>query len=586
MQRWSSPVGLSLALGLSALGAACGTSTDTPSGTGAIVPFGTSNTPEGTAPANPPAATANTSADSTAAGSSPPSGEAPASALPLGMPAASTSATSSDTGAPVPSSTPPTPLPRATPESQGVSSAGLLQLVNALDSGIDEIHSLMLVRHGRVIAEGWWSPYRAEDIHVLYSGTKSFNSTAVGLLIAEGKLSVDDLVLSKFPDLAPAQPSPNMAAMKIKDLLTMSTGHTADTIDTLRAAPNGAWTKAFLATDVPDVPGSLFVYNSGAAYVLGAIVQRAAGMSVEDYLTPRLFEPLQIQQHLWGKSPEGVNMADGGLSVRTEDFAKFGLLYLNGGSWNGQQVVPADWVTAATSKEVSTGNDDGNWNYGYGYQFWRNPPGGFRADGSLGQFSFVLPDQDVVLAVTSGTNSTDQLMTTVWNNLMPALKDAALPEDSASQQALTQKLQGLSLTLPSGNASSPMAAGVSGTRFTAQSNSQGITALQLDFDAESPTLHITDADGEHIIPVGVGTWARGRTDFKKHINDLFDTTDEGIAAMGAWTANDTFTARLVFTETPYTVITAFKFGTDRVALDVSYNVRWESTTEPEVVATR
>lgn len=576
------------ALALLALGTACGANTDTPSSSGTITPFGVPNAaPASAAASNTPASSGNTSADSTATGSIAVNGESTISGLPLGTPAASTGTTDSDgqsTQQPVAAL--PTPLPRATPESQGVSSAGILQLVNALDSGIDEIHSLMLVRHGQVIAEGWWSPYRAEDIHVLYSGTKSFNSTAVGLLVAEGKLSVDDLVLSKFPDLAPAQPSPNMAAMKIKDLLTMSTGHTADTIDTLRAAPNGAWTKAFLATDVPQAPGSLFVYNSGAAYVLGAIVQRAAGMSVEDYLTPRLFEPLQIQQHLWGKSPEGINMTDGGLSVRTEDFAKFGLLYLNGGMWNGQQVVPADWVAAATAKEVSTGNNDGNWNYGYGYQFWRNPPGGFRADGSLGQYSFVLPDQDLVLAVTSGTNSTDQLMTTVWNNLMPALKDAVLPEDSASQQALTQKLRALSLSLPSGNATSAMAASVSGTRFTAQSNSQGITALQLDFDGQSPTLHISDADGEHIIPVGVGTWARGRTDFKKRINDLFDTTDEGIAAMGAWTANDTFTARLVFTETPYTVITAFKFGTDRVALDVSYNVRWESTTEPEVVATR
>jgi CubicO group peptidase (beta-lactamase class C family) len=462
----------------------------------------------------------------------------------------------------------------------------VLQLVNALDSGIHEIHSLMLVRHGAVIAEGWWSPYRAEDMHSLYSGTKSFNGTAVGMLVSEGKLGLDDLVLSKFPDLAPAQPSPNMQLMRIRDLLTMSTGHDADTIDTLRKAPNGAWTKAFLATDVPNPPGTKFVYNSGAAYVLGAIVQRTTGMSVEDYLTPRLFEPLQIQQHLWGKSPEGVNMTDGGLSLRTEDFAKFGLLYLQGGVWNGQQVVPADWVSAATSKQISTGNDDGNWNYGYGYQFWRNPPGGFRADGSLGQYAFVLPDRDVVLAITSGTNDTDQLMTTVWSNLVPALQDGPLPDDPGAQQALGAKLASLSLPLPSGQASSTMAANVSGIRFTAQSNSQGITALQVDFDGENPVLHISDADGEHVIPVGIGQWVRGRTDYEKHINDLFDTTDEGIAAMGAWSANDTFTARLVFTETPYTVITSFKFGSDRVALDVSYNVRWESTTEPEVLATR
>jgi CubicO group peptidase (beta-lactamase class C family) len=139
---------------------------------------------------------------------------------------------------------------------------------------VNEIHSFMLLRHGQVVAEGFWSPYSVDDIQVLYSGTKSFNSTAVGMLADAGLLSVDDLVLAKFPELAPAQPDANMQKMTIKNLLTMATGHTADTIDTLRKAPNGEWTKAFLATAVPNPPGTNFLYNSGAAYVLGAIVQK------------------------------------------------------------------------------------------------------------------------------------------------------------------------------------------------------------------------------------------------------------------------------------------------------------------------
>jgi CubicO group peptidase (beta-lactamase class C family) len=504
--------------------------------------------------------------------------------LPIGM-------TPAPAGTPTPGLDPaavPQSLPRSTPEAQGVASDDILKLVNALDAGVHEIHSLVLLRHGQVVAEGFWSPYSVDDIQVLYSGTKSFNSTAVGMLSDAGMLSVDDLVLSKFPELAPAQPDANMQKMTIKNLLTMATGHTTDTIDTLRAAPNGEWTKAFLATAVPNAPGTNFLYNSGAAYVLGAIVQKVSGQTVDEFLTSRLFEPLGIQRHLWGMSPEGVNMTDGGLSVRTEDFAKFGLLYLNGGLWNGQQLVSQQWVTDATSKEISNGNDNGNWNYGYGYQFWRSPIG-FRADGSLGQYSFVMPDRDMVLAITSGTSNsggTDNLMKIVFAN-MPAGQDAALSENAGSLQALQDKLASLSLPLPTGTDSSGMAAQVSGAHYAvAGGNSQGITGLSFDFAAASPTVTIEDADGAHAIPIGIGSWVRGRTGFRKHINDLYDTPEQGIAARGAWSADDTFNARMVFTETPYTEIANFKFAGNQVTLDVSYNVRWGAMTEPQVVGTR
>jgi CubicO group peptidase (beta-lactamase class C family) len=569
---------------LAAAGAAC--SSDHGSGTTpSSQPF--ANNPGSSPGSMTPGAMATPGSDNATPGANPGAGagtsEMNGSNLPLGM----MSATTGDMPGSDPNAVQQT-LPRSTPEAQGLSSADVLKLVNALDTTVHEIHSFMLLRHGQVVAEGFWSPYSGDDIQVLYSGSKSFNATAIGMLVDDGKLSVDDLVVSKFPDLAPAQPDANMAKMTIKNLLTMATGHTADTIDGMRQAANGEWAKAFLATTVPNAPGTNFFYNSGAAYMLSAIVQRTSGQSVDEFLTPRLFEPLGIQRHLWGKSPEGINMGDGGLSVRTEDFAKLGLLYLRGGQWNGQQLVSQQWVTDATSKEISNGNNDGNWSYGYGYQFWRSPIG-FRADGSLGQYSFVMPDQDIVLAITSGTSNsggTDTLMKTVFANV-PAVQDAALAEDAASLQALKDKLAQLSLALPTGADSSGMAAQISGTHYTvAGTNSQGISGLSFDFNATPPTVTIEDADGPHVIPVGIGSWVRGRTGFKKHINELYDTPDQGIAARGAWSADDTFNARMVFTETPYTAITNFKFAGDQVTLDVSYNIRWGSMTEPQVVGTR
>jgi CubicO group peptidase (beta-lactamase class C family) len=489
-------------------------------------------------------------------------------------------------GQPAPIAPSSSPLPRSTPEAEGLSSAGVLALVEALDSGsMGEIHSLMLLRHGKVVAEGWWAPYAPEDIHVLYSVSKSFNATAVGLAVADGLLAVDDLLVPYFADLAPAVVDPELAAMQIRHLLTMSTGHTSDSIDAMRQRSDGQWMRSFLEGDVQQAPGSNFLYNSGAAYMLGALVQRVTGLTVEEYLKPRLFEPLGVTAELWGKSQEGVSLGDGGLSVRTEDLAKFGQLHLQGGVWNGEQVVPAEWVANATARQVSSGEGTGNWNHGYGYQFWQSRVG-YRADGSLGQFSFVLPEQDIVLAITSGTNDTDGVMNAVWDNLLPAVLGDAQPENAAALGALGERLAALSLAAPDGAATSPLAAGVSGSRYVTAPNSQGISAVSLDFSGASPVLLIEDANGPHSITVGMGEWVRQRTGFKQRINELFDTPDQGLAARGAWSAEDTFVARLTFNETPYTATATFKFEGEQVRVNMGYNVRWGALAEAEVSGSR
>jgi CubicO group peptidase (beta-lactamase class C family) len=566
-----------------------------PSATGpdsiAAAPGGSATTPGVAAPNSP-------------AGGESGSGEAPNAGLPLGTPPATPgsgagSVTGDVTGS-VPgdvtgdvtgsdaegSGVPASPLPRSTPEAEGLSSAGLLALVSALDGGAGEVHSLMLLRHGKVVAEGWWAPYSAEDIHVLYSVSKSFNSTAVGLAVEQGLISVDAPIASYFPDLAPPNIDPEMATMRVRDLLTMSTGHEVDSIDAMRQRTDGQWTRSFLESNVPRAPGSYFLYNSGAAYMLGSLVQRVTGMTVDEYLRPRLFEPLGISGEVWGQSAEGVNLTDGGLSVRTEDLAKFGLLYLQGGMWNGARVLSAEWAADATAKQVSNGNDDSNWGYGYGYQFWRSQVG-YRADGSLGQFSFVLPEQDIVLAITSGTNDTGGVMDRVWDNLLPAILGAAQPENPTALAALRDRLAGLALPKPGGATTSPRAADVSGRRYATPQNSLGMTGLTFDFAGPSPVLSIEDADGTHAITVGLGgSWVRQRTGYRKHINDLFDTPEQGLAATGAWSADDTFVARLTFDETPYTMTTTFRFQGEQVRVNTAYNVRWGTPSEPEVIGAR
>ena len=333
-------------------------------------------------------------------------------------------------------------LPRSTPEAQGVSSADIRAFVEAADKEIHALHSFMLVRHGYVVAEGWWKPEAADKPHVMHSLSKSFNSTAVGLAVAEGKLSIDDPVLKFLPEYAPAEPSAKLKAMRVRDLLTMTTGHETEA----KFSTNEPWVQTFLAHPVPHKPGSHFLYNTAGSYTLSAIVQKVTGQTVLEYLRPRLFAPLGIENPEWGSSPQGVTLGGYGLKIRTEDIAKFGQLYLQKGKWNGKQLVPAAWVEQATSKQVSNGSDPTkDWDQGYGFQFWRCRHGAFRGDGANGQFCVVLPEQDAVIAITADTRDMQAELNVVWDKLLPALHAKRLPGNKPELLKLQQTLAGLAV---------------------------------------------------------------------------------------------------------------------------------------------
>ncbi len=332
-----------------------------------------------------------------------------------------------------------TSLPRSTPESQGVSSAQIRKFVEAVDQKVHTMHSFMLVRHGQVIAEGWWKPESAEKPHVLWSLSKSFTSTAVGIAVAEGKFSIDDPVLKFFPEDAPAAPSDKLKAMRVRDLLTMSTGHQDET--KVREITNQTWVRTFLNHPVPHKPGAHFQYNTPATFMLSAIIQKTTGQTTVEYLKPRLFDPLGIENPQWDANPEGISLGGYGLHVRTEDIAKFGQLYLQKGQWNGKQLLSREWIELATSKQVSNGSDPvKDWDQGYGFQFWRCRHNAFRGDGKDGQFCIVLPDQDAVIAITALTGDMQSELNVVWDVLLPAFTDEKLPENSEEQVNLKASL--------------------------------------------------------------------------------------------------------------------------------------------------
>jgi CubicO group peptidase (beta-lactamase class C family) len=328
----------------------------------------------------------------------------------------------------------PDALPRSTPAAEEVNAKGIADYLEAVKESGQDLHSLMIVRNGKVVSEQWFGDNAADKPHVLFSVSKTYTATAIGFAVAEGRLKVTDRVASFFPDKMPASVGDHLKELEIRHLLTMSSGHDTEPGRDARNGGNADWLEAFFATPLEHKPGTQFVYNSMATYVLSAIIQKTTGEKLIDYLSPRLFQPLGIVGATWQESPQGINTGGWGLSVTTEDMAKLGLLILQKGQWNGQQLLPGRWFDEATASHIESlpaGSkkenltmkpEDSDWLQGYGYQMWRSRHNSFRADGANGQYILVLPEKNAVIAITANIKDMQAELNLVWQYLLPALK--------------------------------------------------------------------------------------------------------------------------------------------------------------------
>ncbi|MFN8379558.1 MAG: serine hydrolase [Anaerolineae bacterium] len=475
-------------------------------------------------------------------------------------------------------------FPRTSPESQGVDSAAILRWVEAVESQIHELHSFILLRHGHIIAEGWWSPYGPDHPHLLFSLSKSFTSTAVGLAVAEGRFSLDDPVLSFFPKYTPAAVTEPLAAMQVRHLLSMSTGQAADTWTPMVLRPDGDWIAGFFEEPVQYPPGTHFVYNTGATFMLSAIVQRTTGEKLLDYLGPRLFEPLGIEGATWEESPRGITAGGIGLSLKTEGVARFGELYRNKGMWQGQQLLDEAWIEQATTAQIPSSGMNTDWKQGYGYQFWRCQHNGFRGDGVFGQFCIILPDFGVVLAITSGVDifEMQQPLDLIWDHLLPAMQRKSLPADPAAERTLREKLASLSFAPARGSAETLLASSISRQTYTVDANALGIETLTFDLADEAWRVRVRTATGEDEIPVGYDVWKQGET---RLFGQPLLFTRTAVAASGAWTDGDTFILLLRLNETPFCYTLDCHFAGDEVMVEIRVNVSLESM-EPILLTAR
>ncbi len=457
----------------------------------------------------------------------------------------------------------PDQLARSTPESQGVFSERILEFLAAVEKEKFELHSFMMLRHGKVIAEGWWKPYGPEFVHTMYSMSKSFTSTAVGFAVAEGKLSVEDKVVSFFPDDLPATISENLAAMRVKDLLTMATGNEKEPTGVMVKEEN--WARAFLAQNIAHAPGTQFMYNSAATYMCSAIVQRLTHQTVLDYLTPRLFAPLGIQGMKWETCPHGINTGGWGLSIQTEGMAKFGQFLLQKGKWNGEQLLPAAWVEEATRFHIQQPGGDkpdrpkakNDWMQGYGYQFWRCQGTGFRGDGAFGQFTIVLPEQDAVIVMTSENKNMQGQLDLVWKHLLPAF---GAPIGEGMKRTLN-----LNLMPQQGGKTSPAA---KDRTFRLETNDLGLKTAAMGFKDDTCSFTADD----HKIICGFESWQRCEAAFPGTPPRLISggmpkqTPLSKIAASAAWTDDRTLVMQWRYYETPHSDTVTCVFDDDNVTI--------------------
>jgi CubicO group peptidase (beta-lactamase class C family) len=445
-------------------------------------------------------------------------------------------------------------LPRSTPTAQGVDPAGVHAFLDTVEAAPDiELHSLMVLRRGHVVAEGWWAPYGPDLPALLYSLSKSFTATAAGIAVAEGLVDLDATVLSYFPELEADVTDPRSRSMRVRHLASMASGHLVDTIDEAIALDPLDLVRGFLLIPPDREPGTVFAYNQPCTYTLATILQRVTGESLTAYLRPRLLDPLGIGPTGWDQHPPGRDLGFTGLYAPTEAVVRLGLLYLRRGRWGHRRLLPEAWVEEATRVHVATPDGGGpDWQQGYGFQFWASRHG-YRGDGAYGQFCLVLPEYDAVVATTAATENMQGILDAVWAHLLPAMGDpsAATAAPAAQPDELVDRLARLALPAFGDAEGRPPAldeAGRGGAVFTPAGGrcdaQHSLAAVELRAEHGGWRLSLHD-DGEEIgAAVGEGGWAT-------NLEEPRGGPSVPVAVSGGWSGDGTFCAQVRFLETPH-----------------------------------
>lgn len=420
-----------------------------------------------------------------------------------------------------------------------------------------ELHGLVVLRDGATVLEQYWAPYVADDRVLVYSASKTFAATAVGLAIAEGRFGLDDRLVELFSEPVAAErveiagrvstgSTSRVAGITVHHLLSMSTGHTEDTLPALEAVPPEQWASRLLQLPPQSPVGSRHVYNNGASWALGELIRRHTGEDLLDYLRSRLLEPLGIEA-TWDRDSLGRCLGWSGMHLTTRDLARMGELYRNDGVWDGRRLLPEGWVARATSKQIPTVEENPEWDFGYGYQLWLNREG-YRLDGAYGQFSLVLPERGLVIAINSAQSGNQALLDLVWDELLPEL-DRSVDLDRSAEPAETRSDATLPVPPDSGlgtewAATGPVPLDESLAETEEQEHLPELADLAARRAGGELRLAFTTAGQRTEVVATPGRWRRqslrlGEVDVP--------------VAVSAGAAEGSLHARLVFTDSPHTL---------------------------------
>ena len=427
------------------------------------------------------------------------------------------------------------------------------------------IDSVMVVRNGHVVLDTVVHPFPADTGHIIHSCTKSITATLIGIAIDRGLLDgVDVPVVEILAEAAPASVDQRKAAMTVEDLLTMSTGlecrdsYLYDWQGLVEMQQSDDWTAHVLALPMADEPGTRFEYCNGSSLLLSAILSEVTGMSAADFATEVLFEPLGITDVSWPASPEGVTIGWGEMILRPADMAKFGYLYVRDGEWDGEQLVPPDWVESATTTQIGAGTLSD----GYGYQWWIDDTGYVMAQGFGGQYIIVIPDQDLVVVYTSALAGDAIVVpqTMMREFVLGAVSsETPLPPDPVGEAHLAAAVAtARSGPEPHIPVMPDMAADVDGVRYDFRANDVGSTWFVIRFEDGSAVLSSEDADGITELEIGLD----GR---------FLTSATLPVAVRGEWRNDNTFAIE-------YRVIGQVERGTIEFAFedDIASVTSWES----------
>jgi CubicO group peptidase (beta-lactamase class C family) len=462
-------------------------------------------------------------------------------------------------------------LPTASPATKGVDADAISRFLDDVEADGLELHALVVWRDGAMVTEGYRWPYQPDGQRILHSVAKSFTACAIGLLVEEGRLSLDDKVAQFFPHIDVSR-EPRHARLTVEDLLTMRSGHASEVSGSKWRSIASSWVDEYFQIPMAHEPGTVHVYSSAASYMLSAIVSHVTGETIHAYLKPRLFEPLGIVGERWDIGPDGINPGGNGITACLSDALQLGILHAQGGVWEGHRILPAWWVERATKAQ---GSDV------YGYH-WVIGPRYFAAVGQFVQAVFVYPEAQGIVAV-AGAIKESQLLLPHLNRHFPAAFDG--PGNEAADSALAARIASWKTPWPVVSASDDFER-LAGRRWLIASNEPGVTEIGFDREAGGLLFWLKDREGKQSIPVGAGQWIAGHSTLPgAELHHGYRLLNAPSLAAASWDGPDCLTMTCHFVESAFRDTIRIRFAGDAVTLDRHVNINSAAESWPTLTGT-